>query len=222
MQTIEELDKLSSCEEKIMSVIWDCKDIPSFSNIKENANLRYSEKWKTQTVSTFLNRLCKKGYLRQIKDGRSTYYVTSYSGMDYYKMKMVEILELFYRDDTYSFFADLEKVKNESFAPHDLPSLTAAEEKIFSIILAGNGSLKFSDILCSYTKDSSSNSRSTVCTLIRRIKDKGYVNCSKVGAVYTYASTMPRSSYTEKRLYEVYHTFFPALPRPHTTIECCG
>ena len=59
--------------------------------------------------------------------------------MDYYKMKMMGILELFYRDDTYSFLADLEKVKNESFAPHDLPSLTAAEEKIFSIILAGNG-----------------------------------------------------------------------------------
>ena len=61
---------LSDSEQMVMKCIWDSKEKLALSAITEEVNRKYKKTWKPQTVSTFLSRLVKKGYLEFNRQGR--------------------------------------------------------------------------------------------------------------------------------------------------------
>ena len=64
-------DALSECEVLVMKVIWQNSEAMSIQEITSRINQRYGKDWKVQTVSTFLSRAVKKGYLEMRRKGRT-------------------------------------------------------------------------------------------------------------------------------------------------------
>ncbi|MBO5033291.1 MAG: BlaI/MecI/CopY family transcriptional regulator [Lachnospiraceae bacterium] len=75
-QTIENitLEELTDCETLVMKVIWESEEVMSVQEITSRINQRYHRDWKIQTVSTFLSRAVKKGYLDMKRKGRTFHY----------------------------------------------------------------------------------------------------------------------------------------------------
>lgn len=63
-------EKVTECEQLIMKVVWDAGEELSLMEIMQRANDKYYMNWKPQTVSTFLARLVRKGYLKHHRQGR--------------------------------------------------------------------------------------------------------------------------------------------------------
>lgn len=70
------LERLTECEQLVMKTLWDAGEELSLMDIVQriNGNGRYRKNWKPQTVSTFLARLVRKGYLRHYRQGRLFFY----------------------------------------------------------------------------------------------------------------------------------------------------
>ena len=67
-------EKLTDCEQLVMKVVWDAEDELSLMEIMDRVNDKYNKDWKPQTVSTFLARLVRKGYLKHYRQGRVFFY----------------------------------------------------------------------------------------------------------------------------------------------------
>lgn len=201
-----EYARLSLCEEEVMGVIWDSVSESEFSYILDTANGRYGTDWKISTVSTYLNRIMKKGFLEQEKRGRNTLYRFRISANDYYKARMREYFQLFYKKDADHFLSDLASAKALDFHKNELPALSLAEEKLFSIVLRGDGVLKLSDIIRCYNIYSGAT-EPTVRTLLSRLAKKGYVVCYKRHGSFCYKAVVEKDAYIKERLYDTYHFF---------------
>ncbi len=68
------LENLTDCEELVMKTVWDAEEELSLMEVMARVNEKYHKDWKPQTVSTFLARLVKKGYLRHYRQGRVFFY----------------------------------------------------------------------------------------------------------------------------------------------------
>ena len=68
------LENLTDCEQLVMKTVWDAAEELSLMEIMQRVNDKYHKQWKPQTVSTFLARLVRKGYLRHYRQGRVFYY----------------------------------------------------------------------------------------------------------------------------------------------------
>lgn len=96
------MQKLSDCELRSLRIIWDYEKqniSPSLRDIVAEYNARYRKNESplaTQTVSTFLIRLVRKGYITPQREGRFTLYSHVISSIDYQKLFLYETLELFY------------------------------------------------------------------------------------------------------------------------------
>lgn len=65
---------LTESEKITMKCVWDLGDGARLAHIMGLANDTYKKDWKPQTVSTFLGKLVRKGFLEQYRDGRYFYY----------------------------------------------------------------------------------------------------------------------------------------------------
>lgn len=103
--------KMTDCEKQVMKVIWDSKNQMSLSTIVAVVNEKYDEEWRPQTVSTFLSRLVKKGYISAQRVGRQFVYIPEISQEDY-KCEMLKNHIAFWNDNDISSFAcDLYNLK---------------------------------------------------------------------------------------------------------------
>lgn len=68
------IEKLTTCEELVMKVVWEADEEMSLMEIMDRVNAKYKKDWKPQTVSTFLARIVRKEYLRSYRSGRQFYY----------------------------------------------------------------------------------------------------------------------------------------------------
>ena len=66
--------EISTCERMVMKVVWESEEALDLANVMSRVNEEFSKDWKPQTVSTFLARLVRKGYLSTYRKGRYTYY----------------------------------------------------------------------------------------------------------------------------------------------------
>lgn len=69
-------NELSKCEKEVMETIYSMGTEPTLNEIREVVNPNHGHQWKPQTVSTFLARLVKKGWLSMYRKGRYCYYKT--------------------------------------------------------------------------------------------------------------------------------------------------
>lgn len=84
-------EQLPDCEEKVLSVIWDSPEELALLDIMETVNKKYGKEWKPQTVSTFLTRLCKKGYIHFYRKGRYCYYLADMSRNEYVSRELARM-----------------------------------------------------------------------------------------------------------------------------------
>ena len=75
--------QLTAAETIVMKCIWDADHEMSLAEIVKNANENYGKDWKPQTVSTYLAKLCQKGYIRMKRTGRMITYEILISEEDY-------------------------------------------------------------------------------------------------------------------------------------------
>lgn len=98
--------KISDCEEKVLKVIWECEKEPDLKTVMNTVNEKHNMEWKPQTVSTFLARLVKKGYLTGRRQGRYTYYSPTISLEEYRREQLRRMIEFLYD-------GDVERVKED-------------------------------------------------------------------------------------------------------------
>lgn len=95
---------LSRSEKEVLSVIYDSKEKLSLKGVMDIVNKKYNHTWKQQTVSTFLCRSVKKGYLECYREGRHVFYTPSVERCTALKNDLMNF--------TYMYFdGDIDKLK---------------------------------------------------------------------------------------------------------------
>lgn len=90
---------ISACERLVMKIIWDSTEDLALQEVMERVNEENGKSWKPQTVSTFLTRLVKKGFLSLYRKGRYCYYQPLVSKEDFWKATMQENARFFTKGD---------------------------------------------------------------------------------------------------------------------------
>ena len=117
---------LTESEKITMKCVWDIGDGARLSRIMTLANDKYGKEWKPQTVSTFLGKLVRKGFVEQYRDGRYFYYRILIDKHTYRTQMIRDDVE-FWDDDS------LEMYISELF---DKKTFTAKERKQLKSIIA--------------------------------------------------------------------------------------
>jgi predicted transcriptional regulator len=103
--------KLTECELLVMKAVWDSEEDLSLMEIRERVNTQRHKAWKPQTVSSFLARLCKKGYLNTYRKGRQFFYEVQVP-LERYKERLAwEYLIFWHGDDAGDFLKSLTQVR---------------------------------------------------------------------------------------------------------------
>ena len=94
------MESISKCEEEVfLSIFRLSHDDAALQQVMGTVNEKFKHEWKPQTVSTFLTRLIKKGYLRMERKGRYCYYYPLVSLEEYRAEKMRSMVELLFDGD---------------------------------------------------------------------------------------------------------------------------
>lgn len=109
-------EELTGCELLVMKVIWGSDEILSIQEIVSEINRVYQKNWKTQTVSTFLSRIVKKGYLDMQRKGRSFYYYPQITEDEYGKREIAKCVDFWSDgkiDSLVASFAEVRELSDE-------------------------------------------------------------------------------------------------------------
>lgn len=104
-----ELGNLTNCEEIVMKTVWDAERELDLADITQRVNETYHKEWKPQTVSTFLARLVRKGYLKHYRQGRVFYYRILVPQKEYLGVMAERFAEFWKQENVDVFLAALEK-----------------------------------------------------------------------------------------------------------------
>lgn len=87
-------EQLTECETLVMKVIWANDVAMSTQEITSKINQIYKKDWKIQTVSTFLARAVKKGYLEMKRNGRVFRYYPKVTEEAYGRREITKCVEV--------------------------------------------------------------------------------------------------------------------------------
>lgn len=90
---------ISACERLVMKIIWDSTEDLALQEVMNGVNRENGKEWKPQTVSTFLSRLVKKGFLSMYRKGRYCYYQPLVSKDAFWRATMEENARYFTKGD---------------------------------------------------------------------------------------------------------------------------
>jgi BlaI family penicillinase repressor len=123
------LNSLTESESIAMKCVWDLGDEHTrLAQIMSRANDYYKKNWKPQTVSTFLGKLVRKGYLSQYRDGRYFYYRILISKHEYCTQQLRGIMD-FWDDGNIDLFCD-ELFDKKTFTLSDRKTLVQRAQKL--------------------------------------------------------------------------------------------
>ncbi len=105
------MEKLTACEELVMKTVWDAGEELSLMEIMQRVNDKYHKEWKPQTVSTFLARLVRKGYLRHCRQGRVFFYQILIPLEEYKGQQAKEFVEFWHHNNADEFLRSLTTVR---------------------------------------------------------------------------------------------------------------
>ena len=92
---METTNDISACERLVMKVIWDSPEELALQDIMNRVNAENNKAWKPQTVSTFLTRLVKKGFLTLYRKSRYCFYQPLVSKQESWEATMKENASFF-------------------------------------------------------------------------------------------------------------------------------
>lgn len=102
---------LTDCELLVMKVIWESEERLSLIQIMDQVNGKYHKTWKSQTVSTFLGRIVRRGFLAMERKGRQFFYTPLVSEEEYGKQEILHCLEFWCTGRADVFVANLLKAR---------------------------------------------------------------------------------------------------------------
>ncbi len=102
---------LTPSEEYVMKAIWECKKEPVLQDVLRQVNDLHGKDWAPQTVSTYLGKLCQKGYILLQRRGKTCSYKILVSERDYQKSQLKRMLIFIYNDNAALLNEDLEDLK---------------------------------------------------------------------------------------------------------------
>lgn len=108
---------LTESEKITMKCVWDLGDGARLAHIMNMANDKYGKKWKPQTVSTFLGKLVRKGFLEQYRDGRYFYYRILIDKHEYRTQMLKDDMEFWDDGDMELFCKEL--LDRKTFTPKE-------------------------------------------------------------------------------------------------------
>ncbi len=103
------LKNLTNCEQLVMKTLWDAERELGLMDVTQRVNEVYQKDWRPQTVSTFLARLVRKGYLESYRQGRVFYYRILVPQEDYVGEIAEQFITFWNRGSVEEFLAVLEK-----------------------------------------------------------------------------------------------------------------
>ena len=86
--------ELTDCELLVMKVIWGTEEAMSIQEIAAKVNQVYKKSWEKQTVSVFLGRIVKRGFLRSERKGRHFFYYPTVSEEEYAKQEVMKCADM--------------------------------------------------------------------------------------------------------------------------------
>ena len=98
-------NKISEAEAEVMEVVWDSGEWIGVPLVHEK--LSENRKWAYNTVGTFMNRLCAKGFLESKKEGKTNLYRALISRSEYKNELTREFLDEIHHGSKRSLFAAL-------------------------------------------------------------------------------------------------------------------
>ena len=119
------LKNLTDCEQLVMKTVWDAAEEIDLMEILERVNSKYGKKWKSQTVSTFLARLVRKGYLRHYRQGRVFYYQVLVPLEEYRAQLTDDFVDFWYRGNKDDIFTSC----HEAYPVGELVRLSCDDEE---------------------------------------------------------------------------------------------
>lgn len=104
-----QIKNLTACEQLVMKTVWDAEKELGLMEITQSVNETYHKDWKPQTVSTFLARLVRKGYLESHRQGRVFYYRILVPQEDYVRAAAEQFIAFWHQGSVEAFLASLGK-----------------------------------------------------------------------------------------------------------------
>lgn len=100
-------ENITDCELLVMKILWETTEELSLPGIVAAVNEKFNRTWKPQTVSTFLSRLVKKGYLDMVRKGRLFLYNPKVSEKEYASIVIKNYVEFYTQNDASEMVANL-------------------------------------------------------------------------------------------------------------------
>ena len=107
------MEAMSLCEEEVYVELCRMEEPLAPEEMRAAVNMRGHE-WKPQTVSTFLIRLVKKGYVSTYRKGRYFYYVPVVPLEEYQKRECEKMLQRLFLGDCSKMRSCLAQVEREA------------------------------------------------------------------------------------------------------------
>lgn len=104
------IEKLTESEELVMKGAWDCGKEPELKDVIGRVNGVYGKDWRPQTVSTFLAKLVRKGYLKMQRNGKIYTYKIIVSEEAYNREQLKQLCSFLYKNDKNALKRDVEKL----------------------------------------------------------------------------------------------------------------
>ncbi len=121
------LEKLTNCEKLVMKVIWETEEEIGLTDIMDILTGKYHKDWKPQTVSTFLSRLIRKGYVSNYRKGRIFLYHILISKEQYLAQAAEEFLVFWCNDNADDFLNAL--LTRRPFRPDEIERIKSILSK---------------------------------------------------------------------------------------------
>ncbi len=119
------MKKLTESEEIVMKAVWDCDFPPQLSDIYSRTVEIYGKDWKPQTVSTFLNKLVFKKYLKLNRKGKIYTYKTLVSMKDYKRQLYLQHISFWNQDSVVEFLTSM--IQNGDLTKEDMEQIKMKE-----------------------------------------------------------------------------------------------
>ena len=120
---MENVPQASAAEMKILKIIWDSGNKPTFRYICDKLNAS-DKKRNTSTIMTFITRLAEKGLVEIDKSGHTHLYAATLTEAEFRERQTQSFISDVYAGNTKELVASL--LKSERLTPKDIEELTEA------------------------------------------------------------------------------------------------
>ena len=115
---MKKIEKLTESEELVMKAVWDFKHEPVLSEVVERVNGFYGKDWRPQTVSTFLQKIFRKGYCKLIRNGKIYTYKVLIKEEEYRRKLYRQHISFWNHNDVVEFVSEM--LKNKDLTLEDI------------------------------------------------------------------------------------------------------